>query len=83
LPTFKALSNFSTWLFRIAYNVYYDAIRTRKDFYELEEKEINQQYQVNNPYSSDKEDFYKALINLNEMGKNSLFTLLYGRQNTM
>lgn len=75
LPTFKALSNFSTWLFRIAYNVYYDAVRARKDFYDLDEKEINQLYQVNNSYSTYKEDFYKALINLNEMEK--IAVLLY------
>ncbi|MBR0042293.1 MAG: sigma-70 family RNA polymerase sigma factor, partial [Bacteroides sp.] len=28
LSSFKNLSNFSTWLFRIAYNVFYDYIRT-------------------------------------------------------
>ena len=31
LTTFKNLSNFSTWLFRIAYNVFYDYIRSRKE----------------------------------------------------
>ena len=30
LSSFKNLSNFSTWLFRIAYNVFYDHIRTQK-----------------------------------------------------
>ena len=31
LSSFKNLSNFSTWLFRIAYNVFYDYIRSRKE----------------------------------------------------
>jgi RNA polymerase sigma-70 factor, ECF subfamily len=31
IGTFKNLSNFQTWLFRIAYNVFYDYIRTRKE----------------------------------------------------
>ena len=31
LASFKNLSSFSTWLYRIAYNVFYDYLRTRKD----------------------------------------------------
>lgn len=31
LETFKNRSNFRTWLYRIAYNVFYDYIRSRKD----------------------------------------------------
>ena len=31
LETYKKRSNFSTWLYRIAYNVFYDYIRSRKE----------------------------------------------------
>lgn len=31
IASFKNLSNFSTWLYRIAYNVFYDYIRSRKE----------------------------------------------------
>eukprot|EP00906_Rhabdomonas_costata_P000519 RCo000668 len=30
LKSFQGLSGFSTWLFRIAYNVFYDSIRAQK-----------------------------------------------------
>ena len=30
ITKFKGMSNFSTWLMRIAYNVFYDSVRTRK-----------------------------------------------------
>lgn len=33
---FKSLSNFSTWLFRIAYNVFYDYLRSRKETSDIE-----------------------------------------------
>ena len=36
LASFKNLSNFSTWLYRIAYNVFYDYLRTRKETDSLE-----------------------------------------------
>ena len=29
IASFKHLSNFSTWLFRIAYNIYYDYLRSK------------------------------------------------------
>lgn len=37
---FRNLANFKTWLFRIAYNVFYDYIRNRKTEVELEIPEV-------------------------------------------
>ena len=37
LSSFKNLSSFSTWLYRIAYNVFYDYIRGKKETSGLEE----------------------------------------------
>ena len=41
LASFKNLSNFSTWLFRIAYNIFYDYIRNRKETSGLEDWEVD------------------------------------------
>lgn len=36
LQSFKGMSNFSTWLYRIAYNVWYDYIRSHKETQDIE-----------------------------------------------
>ena len=36
IASFKNLSSFSTWLYRIAYNVFYDYIRSRKETDDLD-----------------------------------------------
>lgn len=41
LSSFQGLAGFSTWLFRIAYNVYYDSVRSRKFTSEIDETEVN------------------------------------------
>ena len=41
IASFKNLSNFSTWLYRIAYNVFYDYIRTQKETADLDAREID------------------------------------------
>ena len=41
LASFKNLSNFSTWLYRIAYNVFYDYLRSRKDTADLDTREVD------------------------------------------
>ena len=46
LSSFKNLSSFSTWLYRIAYNVFYDYIRGKKETSGLEEREIDASCQV-------------------------------------
>ena len=41
IASFRNLSSFSTWLYRIAYNVFYDYIRSRKETADLDTKEID------------------------------------------
>ena len=36
LASFRNLSSFSTWLYRIAYNIFYDYIRSRKEMADLD-----------------------------------------------
>ena len=59
LGSFKNLSSFSTWLYRIAYNVYYDYIRKKK-----ETSEINTETEIPVTYSKSMEqhlDIYQSL----------------------
>lgn len=66
LTSFKNLSNFSTWLFRIAYNVFYDYIRNRKETSGLEDWEVDATYQVEQKRVGEKMDIYRGLSLLKE-----------------
>lgn len=41
IASFKNLSSFSTWLYRIAYNIFYDYIRSRKETNDLDAREVD------------------------------------------
>ena len=43
IASFKNLSSFSTWLYRIAYNVFYDYIRSRKETDDLDTYRVDAQ----------------------------------------
>ena len=43
LVSFKNLSSFSTWLYRIAYNVFYDYLRTQKETDDLDTNRVDAQ----------------------------------------
>ena len=66
LSSFQGLAGFSTWLFRIAYNVYYDAVRSRKITSDIDEMEVNRMYQSHNDFSSSKVDLQQALMLLRQ-----------------
>jgi RNA polymerase sigma-70 factor (ECF subfamily) len=64
LRTFNGLSAFSTWLFRIAYNVFYDSARARKYTIDIEVAEIDKNMKTDNMFSPEKTDIYSALKQL-------------------
>ncbi|MEA4976077.1 MAG: sigma-70 family RNA polymerase sigma factor [Paludibacter sp.] len=62
LNGFQGLSGFSTWLFRIAYNVHYDYVRSRKITGDINELEINRMHEVQNEFSAERTDINEALM---------------------
>lgn len=65
ITQFKGLSSFSTWLYRIAYNVFYDYVRRNKLTSDIDTAEVKR---MNAGQSSISEqiDIYKALEILSE-----------------
>ncbi len=61
LKSFGGLSAFSTWLFRIAYNVFYDSVRARKATYDIDENEIDRSMHTVSNFSAEKTDIFKAM----------------------
>ena len=76
LASFKNLSSFSTWLFRIAYNVFYDYIRNRKETSGLEDWEVDATYQTEQRRIGEEMDIYRGLSILKE-AERTCITLRY------
>lgn len=69
IRSFKGISAFSTWLFRIAYNTFYDSMRAKKHFEDLNTSEIDKKNSSEIEYSEEKNDIYTALKLLSEEEK--------------
>ena len=67
LASFKNLSNFSTWLYRIAYNVFYDYLRSRKETADLDTREVDTRWNTSQDDVGQQMDVYRALATLKEM----------------
>jgi len=76
IATFKNLSNFSTWLYRIAYNVFYDYIRSRKETTELDSREVDATNSVEQENVGQRMDIYQSLEKLKEVERTCI-TLFY------
>ena len=66
IASFRNLSSFSTWLYRIAYNVFYDYIRSRKETADLDTKEIDAINSTEQENVGQKMDVYQSLKMLKE-----------------
>ncbi len=61
IRSFQGISAFSTWLFRIAYNVFYDSTRARKYYDDLNIAELDKKNSTEIAYNPEKDDIYTAL----------------------
>ncbi|WP_373724532.1 RNA polymerase sigma factor, partial [Bacteroides heparinolyticus] len=68
--------SFSTWLYRIAYNVFYDYIRSRKETDDLETYQVDAQCSTQQKDIGQEMDIYRALALLKEMERTCI-TLFY------
>jgi len=76
IASFKNLSSFSTWLYRIAYNIFYDYIRSRKDTNDLDAREVDAISSVEQDNLGQKVDVYQSLKTLKEIERTCI-TLFY------
>lgn len=76
IATFKNLSNFSTWLYRIAYNVFYDYIRSRKETDDLDTYRVDARYSTQQQDVGQQMDIYRALATL-KAPERTCITLFY------
>lgn len=76
LSSFKNLSSFSTWLYKIAYHIFYDYIRSRKETTGLEDREVDAAYQTEQRNVGEQMDLYRGLSRLKE-AERTCITLFY------
>lgn len=76
LASFQNLSSFSTWLYRIAYNVFYDYLRNRKETAELDAREVDAVSSIEQENVGRKMDIYQSLKMLKE-AERTCITLFY------
>ena len=76
LNGFGQLSSFSTWLYRIAYNVFYDHLRSQHEVSRLETAQVDALYHTEQQDISQHSDLYQALCTLKEMERTCI-TLFY------
>lgn len=76
LASFKNLSNFSTWLYRIAYNIFYDYLRSRKETDDLDTRKVDANWNTSQKDVGKEMDIYRALATLKEIERTCI-TLFY------
>ena len=76
LASFRNLSSFSTWLYRIAYNVFYDYIRSRKETDDLDTRQVDMQCSTQQQDIGRKMDVYRAQSQLKDIERTCI-TLFY------
>ena len=79
LGSFKNLSSFSTWLYRIAYNVFYDYLRSHKETDDVDTYQTDARYSVRQEDVGQRMDIYRALATLKEMERTCITLFYIGR----
>ena len=70
------ISQVSTWLYRIAYNVFYDYIRSRKETTDLDAREVDAANSTEQVNVGEQMDVYQSLRTLKEIERTCI-TLFY------
>lgn len=78
LASFRNLSSFSTWLYRIAYNIFYDYIRSRKEMADLDTREVDAVNCTEQANIGQTMDVYQSLKSLKEVERTCI-AVLHGR----
>lgn len=76
MASFKNLSSFSTWLYRIAYNVFYDYIRSHKEMANLDAQQVDSHHSTEQENVGRRMDIYQSLQTLKEIERTCI-TLFY------
>lgn len=76
LNSFHGMSSFSTWLYRIAYNVYYDYLRSQKNLEDIDLVAGEEELRVQQKDLEKEMDIYQALSVLRD-AERSCITLFY------
>lgn len=76
LALFKNLASFSTWLYRIAYNVFFDYLRARKETDDLDTFRVDAQCSTLPKEIGQQIDLYRALNMLKDIERTCI-TLFY------
>ena len=73
---FRAEAKLSTWLYRIAYNVFYDHLRSQHEVNRLETAQVDALYHTEQQDLEEHNDLYLALSTLKEIERTCI-TLFY------
>ena len=76
IASFKNLSSFPTWLYRIAYNVFYDYIRSRKETSDLDTQQVDAMNSIEQNNLGQQMDIYQSLNRLKAVERTCI-TLFY------
>lgn len=76
LASFHGAANFGTWLYRIAYNTYYDYLRSRRETDDLDTARVDAQCSTDQPDIGREMDICRALAILKE-AERTCITLFY------
>jgi RNA polymerase sigma-70 factor (ECF subfamily) len=82
LSSFRNMAGFSTWLFRIAYNQFYDYLRSQKETVDLETGAVDAEYSDEQTDCGKTMDVYAAMKVLKEEERTCI-TLFYMEDMTL
>ena len=80
IGSFQVAAKFSTWLYRIAYNTFYDYLRAKKPAAEIDVETVSNRISDSTPNGDFGMDFAKALTVLKEEERTAMLLYYMGDQ---